>query len=113
MGGFYTVNENCEISAGVQLLALGNKYFIFESHTVCEGSLTQIGPTARSSHCGAAVLNLTRIHEEAGLIPGLTQWVKDLALSDLWYRLQTWLGSRVAMAVVQTSSRRSDVTSSL
>ena len=25
------------------------------------------------------VKNLTRIHEDEGLIPGLTQWVKDLA----------------------------------
>ena len=29
-----------------------------------------------SSHCGAAVPNLTRIHEDAVLIPGLAQWVK-------------------------------------
>ena len=26
------------------------------------------------------LMNLTRIHEDVGLIPGLTQWVKDLAL---------------------------------
>ena len=33
-----------------------------------------------SSHCGAAVMNPTGIQEVAGLISGLTQWVKDPAL---------------------------------
>ena len=34
----------------------------------------------RSSHCGAAEMNLTRKHEVASSIPGLAQRVKDLAL---------------------------------
>ena len=33
-----------------------------------------------SSHCGSAVMNTTGIHEDVSLTPGLSQWVKDLAL---------------------------------
>ena len=53
----------------------------------------------RSSHFGSVVTNPTSIHEDVGLMPGLTQWVKDLALPwavvyvgldqislSLWYR---------------------------
>ena len=33
-----------------------------------------------SSHCGSVVTNSTTLREDVGSIPGLAQWVKDLAL---------------------------------
>ena len=33
-----------------------------------------------SSHWGTVEMNLTRNHEVVAWIPGLAQWVKDLAL---------------------------------
>ena len=43
---------------------------------LCLDTETDVG----CSHDGAAERNSTSVHEDAGLIPGLTQWVGGLAL---------------------------------
>ena len=67
-------------------------------------------PERWSSSCGVAETNLTCIHEDADLIPGLTQWVR---ICELWCRSQMWLGSQVAVVVVEVGSCSSDLTPSL
>ena len=53
------------------------------------------------------VTSLTSIHEDAHLMPGPWIW----CCHELQSRLQTWLGSRVAVAVA--SSQSSDSTHSM
>ena len=57
---------------------------------------------------------LTSIQEGVGPIPGYTQWVRDsVCCCELWCRLQTWLGSGIAVATVEAGSCGSDSTPNL
>ena len=51
------------------------------------GSKKRFKKKERRSRRGAAEMNPTRNHDVLGCIPGLAQWVKDLALLRLWCRL--------------------------
>ena len=57
----------------------GNLYTLLEVSLI--NLVSKIKNFCQSSPCGSVVVNLTSIHEDTGLIPGLTQQVKDPVLS--------------------------------
>ena len=57
-------------------------------------------PKERSSCRDSVEMNLTSIHEDTDSVPGLTQWLGIQCCHELWYRLQTRLGSGVAVAEI-------------
>ena len=56
-----------------------SREFDSERHTRMLGAKDMQFKKAWSSCCGSAVMNPTSVHEDVGLIPGLAQWLKDLA----------------------------------
>ena len=66
-----------------------------------------------SSHRSAAEMNLTSNHEDTGLIPGLTCWLRIPHCWELWCRSKVQVGPGMAVAVALAGGYSSDSTPSL
>ena len=63
---------------------------------LCDSSFREIGLDSNKKQeccCGSAETNPTCIHEDSGFIPGLTVWVRDLALPAVSCGVGCRLGS--------------------
>ena len=83
-----TVSATSNLSSNVILFLSRLSFWVLQLRILIGGG----------SCCGSAEMNLTSIHEDAVLIPGLAHRVKDLTgRRELWCRSQMRLGSHIAV----------------
>ena len=82
----------------------GNTFNLFNGSFVLSSVTFQVNISNscffKSCLCQFYYKHSSSLHEDVVLIPGLSQWAEDLSLSQLQHRLQLWVGSSVAMAVM-------------
>ena len=76
------IYSNCSFCSFGSLFVVFVLPIVFPFLVFCLDCLFSILKKNWSFHHGSVVMNWTSIHEDAGSMPGLTQWVNDLVL--LW-----------------------------